>query len=86
VVRKKVALEFAVKLYCTCRSLSADNMIQCRECKEWFHQRCVDMDAAEFSTYLSDRKKVYTCGVLPSVKCGTCNKMSVSFQCLYIAY
>ena len=86
VVRKKVALEFAVKLYCTCRSLSADDMIQCRECKEWFHQRCVDMDAAEFSTYLSDRKEVYTCGVLPSVKCGTCNKMSVSFQCLYIAY
>ena len=32
------------KVHCICRKYSFGNMIECEECKEWFHFGCVDID------------------------------------------
>ena len=37
-------LEEEKKVYCICRKNSFGNMIECDECKEWFHYDCVGID------------------------------------------
>ena len=32
------------KVYCKCRKPSFGEMIECEQCKEWFHYECVDID------------------------------------------
>ena len=32
------------KVYCKCRKPSFGEMIECDQCKEWFHYECVDID------------------------------------------
>ena len=41
--------EFA-RRYCVCKSLYKENesMIECTECRDWFHPVCIDMEMREF--------------------------------------
>ena len=35
----------SVSIYCTCRSINdGTKMIQCDECKQWYHVNCIKLD------------------------------------------
>ena len=38
-----------IQIYCKCRGIEEGPMIECEECKEWFHQDCCDVPQAFFS-------------------------------------
>ena len=39
--RKKITRRDYIKIFCSCRTQEGGKMIECANCKEWFHEECV---------------------------------------------
>ena len=48
---KDILVQCNNKLHCLCQKQCAGNMIECSQCKNWFHVKCVKVDHRSFSTY-----------------------------------
>jgi len=61
-IRRHVVRSVVVSLYCVCRSThsSGEKMLQCDQCREWFHQRCVAISDEMFE-HLARTTANYSC-------------------------
>ena len=50
---RKVRQTYTVDVYCECRlpDNRSERMIECRECKEWFHQSCQEIPTSSFYNF-----------------------------------
>ena len=54
VTRKKRVMETVMlEIFCTCRSIEDGNMVECEDCKEWFHQGCLTAPQSVWKKTLS---------------------------------
>ncbi len=38
-----------IQIYCKCRGIEEGPIVECEECKEWFHKECLDVAQVLFS-------------------------------------
>ena len=43
VPKKAVKLTDTIPVFCDCRMLEDNSMVQCSECEQWYHIHCVDV-------------------------------------------
>lgn len=62
-VRTEYCLSALVPLYCKCNTsyVTDDSMIECGQCKDWYHIGCVGLTDELFMEFDSDNSKKYLC-------------------------
>lgn len=61
-IRRIVVRSTTVKLYCQCRSTHSpgDDMLLCKQCREWYHKRCLRLTDEAFACF-ADTATPYVC-------------------------
>ena len=54
---KKKFRSYRIPVYCVCRLIEEDTMIQCNTCSEWFHVTCINVP----QKYIKNKHLVWNC-------------------------